>query len=447
MSTFHERPLVAPQNVKGVPKVVRYAPLTYFTSPCTIEMNVQCTMNEKDVGRGTMTDTNESPHQENRKIQIGGLVAEFFMNPDGRPWITYSIIAASVAICAYLNLSQESALYRRITEILVPSSFVIWSGAYWGLLTSAFVHFGIWHVLFNMWWLKDFGAVLESTLGRSKYGLFVIAAAVVSSGAELALTSQTGVGFSGVIYAMFGYLLAARRIQPLYQQILTRQTIIWLLGWLILCIVLTYTDVWQVGNAAHVAGFLFGYCVGNAFTVRARVALSRTALSALIALTVLSVAYVPWSETWRHRDTYAEMIAVGDAAAAGNAEEQYRYAMILSRYGKKAEEMSWLKKAAGQEHIPAMNALAWNLATDRDDTLRDGKEAVKLAEKVCQKDNWKDSQYVDTLAAAYAEVERWNDTVKTRQLAISKLGTEAEETKASFDGRLKQYLRHEKARE
>ncbi|MGD0660471.1 MAG: hypothetical protein ABSD38_20610 [Syntrophorhabdales bacterium] len=55
--------------------------------------------------------------------------------------------------------------------------------------------------------------------------------------------------------------------------------------------------------------------------------------------------------------------------------------------------------------------------------------------------------HLDTLAAAYDEVERWNDTVKTRQLAISKLGTEAEETKASFDGRLKQYLRHEKARE
>ncbi len=55
--------------------------------------------------------------------------------------------------------------------------------------------------------------------------------------------------------------------------------------------------------------------------------------------------------------------------------------------------------------------------------------------------------HLDTLAAAYDEVERWNDTVKTRQLAISKLGTQAEETKASFDGRLKQYLRHEKARE
>jgi hypothetical protein len=316
-----------------------------------------------------------------------------------------------------------------------------------GLLTSAFVHFDIWHVLFNMWWLKDFGALLEPTLGRSRYILFVIVSAVVSSGAELAVTSQTGVGFSGVVYAMFGYLLAARRTQPAYQQILTKQTVIWLLGWLILCVVLTYAQVWRVANAAHMAGFLFGYCVGNVFAAQVRVVLNKAALSALIAVTVLSVVYMPWSETWKHRRTYAEMIAIGNAAAAGNAEAQYKYSGILSRYGKKAEETSWLKKAANQQYLPAMNALAWNLATDRDDALRDGNEAVKLAEQACQRDNWKNSQYVDTLAAAYAEVERWNDAAKTQKLAITKSEGESAETKATFESRLQQYLRREKVRE
>jgi len=390
---------------------------------------------------------NESVDQNSDKTEWGGLLIDIFRNPSGKPWITYSVIVICVGICAYFNMYQESALYTRLTEVLIPSSILIWSGAYWGLLTSAFVHFDIWHVLFNMWWLKDFGALLEPTLGRSKYLLFIIASAFVSSGAELAVTSQTGVGFSGVVYAMFGYLLAARHTQLMYQQVLTKQTIIWLLGWLILCIALTYTKVWQVANAAHIAGFLFGYIIGNAFAARVRVALNKAALSALIAMTILSVVYMPWSETWKHRRAYAEMIAIGDAAAAGNAEAQYKYSGILSQYGKKAEEMSWLKKAASQQHLPAMNTLAWNLATDLDDTVRDGNEAVKLAEKVCQMDNWKDPQYIDTLAAAYAEVERWNDAVKIQSLAITKLGTESAETKASFESRLKQYFRHEKARE
>jgi membrane associated rhomboid family serine protease len=402
---------------------------------------------EQHVGHRTMTDKRVSPRQENRKAEISGLLVDLFRKPAEQLWITYSVIAVCVVICTYLNLSEESSLYSRITEDLIPSSVIIWSGAYWGLLTSAFVHFDIWHIVFNMWWLKDFGKLLEPTMGRSRYFMFIIAAAVISSGAELAVTSEVGIGFSGVVYAMFGYLLAARHTQPAYQQILTKQTIIWLLGWLVLCVVLTYTQVWRVANAAHIAGLLFGYCVGNALVAQVRVALNKAALSALIALTILSFVYMPWSETWKHRKFYAEMIAVGDAAAAGNAEAQYKYSGILHRYGKKTEEMSWLKKAASQQHLPAMNALAWNLATDRDDTLRDGNGVVKLAEKACQKDNWNNSQYIDTLAAAYAEVERWNDAVKTQRLAITKSGTESAETKASFESRLQQYLRHEKARE
>jgi GlpG protein len=394
-----------------------------------------------------MTDVNESSNQKSRKGEWEGLLVELFKNPSGRPWITYSVIAICVAICAYLNLSQESPPYRRVTEVLIPSSIVIWSGAYWGLLTSAFVHFDVWHVLFNMWWLKDFGALLEPTMGRSKYILFVIAAACISSGAELAITSQTGVGFSGVVYAMFGYLLAARHMQPLYRRILTKQTIIWLLGWLILCLILTYTQVWRVANAAHLAGFLFGYCVGNAITVRVRVALNKTVLSALIALTILSVVYMPWSETWKYRDAYAKIIAVGDAAEAGNPEAQYRYAGILIQYGKKAEAVSWLKKSASQDYVPAMNDLAWTLATDRNDALRNGSEAVGLAENACRISNWNEPQYVDTLAAAYAEVERWDDALRTQKLAINRLGGENVKEKAIFESRLQHYARHEKVRE
>jgi tetratricopeptide (TPR) repeat protein len=309
------------------------------------------------------------------------------------------------------------------------------------------VHSDIWHVLFNMWWLKDFGTLLESTLGRSKYFFFVVISAVVSSGAQLAITSQTGMGFSGVVYAMFGYLLAARHTEQRYQRILTKQTMIWLLGWIVLCIILTYTEIWRVANAAHIAGFLFGYCVGNTLTARVRVTLNKAALFALIALAVLSMVYMPWSETWRYRSAYANIIAIGNQAAAGNPEAQYKYAHILIQHGKKAEAMSWLRKSASQNYVPGMNELAWTLATDRDDALRDGTEAARLAEGACQKDNWKEPQYMDTLAAAYAELERWNDAVKTQKVAISKLGAESAKIRASFEARLQQYSRHEKARE
>jgi GlpG protein len=365
----------------------------------------------------------------------------------GRPWVTYSIIAICAAMCAYYNLSEESPLYQRFESFAVPSNIAIWSGSYWGLLTSALMHFGIWHIVFNMWWLKDFGSLLEPTLGRSKYILFIISAAVISSGAQLAASGQTGVGFSGVIYAMFGYMLAARTSEPIYGRILTKQITGWLLGWLVLCLILTYTNIWNIGNTAHFSGFLFGYCVANIFKVHSRMALSRIVLAAMVLLTVSSVLYVPWSDSWKYRRTGVDIIALRDAASAGDPQAEYGYSRFLWWNGTKHDALAWLKRSADQDHVPALNTLAWFLATNRDDTIRDGRQAVTLAEKACEKDDWKDAAYVDTLAAAYAEVEQWYDAIRTQKMAISKLEEKDSDLREEFNSRLTRYMNHEKTRE
>jgi hypothetical protein len=49
------------------------------------------------------------------------------------------------------------------------------------------------------------------------------------------------------------------------------------------------------------------------------------------------------------------------------------------------------------------NLLAWIEATAVDSSLRDGKEAVSLATKACELTHWQEANWVDTLAAAYAE--------------------------------------------
>jgi tetratricopeptide (TPR) repeat protein len=56
--------------------------------------------------------------------------------------------------------------------------------------------------------------------------------------------------------------------------------------------------------------------------------------------------------------------------------------------------------------LPALglNGLAWVLATCPDASLRDGRQAVEHAKKSCDLSNWNDWRYIDTLAAAYAEI-------------------------------------------
>jgi Flp pilus assembly protein TadD len=51
-----------------------------------------------------------------------------------------------------------------------------------------------------------------------------------------------------------------------------------------------------------------------------------------------------------------------------------------------------------------LNNMAWALATSPQEDLRDGERAVAWATRACELSEWKQSFYIDTLAAAYAEV-------------------------------------------
>lgn len=65
-----------------------------------------------------------------------------------------------------------------------------------------------------------------------------------------------------------------------------------------------------------------------------------------------------------------------------------------------------------------LNNLAWVLATAKDAQLRDGAEALRLAEKACQLTQYKFPTILDSLAVAYAEVGQFAKAVKTAQKAI-----------------------------
>jgi len=64
------------------------------------------------------------------------------------------------------------------------------------------------------------------------------------------------------------------------------------------------------------------------------------------------------------------------------------------------------------------NSVAWFLATCPQGDLRDGKRAVQHATKACEMTNWKHGDYVDTLAAAYAEAGEFEQAVRREQEAL-----------------------------
>jgi tetratricopeptide (TPR) repeat protein len=69
--------------------------------------------------------------------------------------------------------------------------------------------------------------------------------------------------------------------------------------------------------------------------------------------------------------------------------------------------------------------------------LRDGKFAVEIALKACEFTEWKNPAYLDTIAAAYAELGDFDVAVKWQTKAIELLPNEKE--KEEYRTRLKLY--------
>lgn len=87
----------------------------------------------------------------------------------------------------------------------------------------------------------------------------------------------------------------------------------------------------------------------------------------------------------------------------------------------------------------AYNNLAWILATSSNDKLRDAKIAVEVATRANELTNWKDSENIDTLAAAYAEAGDWTKAVEMQTKAIQIASTP--DAKADLGTRLELYKR------
>lgn len=104
---------------------------------------------------------------------------------------------------------------------------------------------------------------------------------------------------------------------------------------------------------------------------------------------------------------------------------QGRIAKVLAAQGRVDDAINGYRRALklNPDLVEALNNLAWILATTETDRLRDGAEAVRLAERACQLTHYRTPIMLGTLAAAYAEAGRFPEAIeageKARQLALA----------------------------
>ena len=205
-----------------------------------------------------------------------------FRSSSGVPVVTYTLIAINIAVFAFDFVTGGSLYgwlaYRGDFTALQP----------WRMLTSAFMHASILHLLFNMFSLFIFGPVIENAVGRARFSALYLLAAFGGSLAVLLLApTQAVVGASGAIFGLLGaFFIIQRRLGGNNAQLLV------LIGLNVAFGFIVPNVAWQ----AHLGGLVVGAAVAAVYMAtrhRSKKALQIASVAgigvALVAITVAAV--------------------------------------------------------------------------------------------------------------------------------------------------------------
>lgn len=146
-------------------------------------------------------------------------------------------------------------------------------GQYWRLITPIFLHFGVFHIVFNGLWLWELGRRIESLAGGGHL-LAVVAVAGLGSNFSQYLWSGPSLfgGMSGVIYGLLGYVWIRHKIAPDSRLYLQPGIIVLMMIWLVVCMlgIIDYFFAGSVANAAHASGLAIGAFLGALFGFASR---------------------------------------------------------------------------------------------------------------------------------------------------------------------------------
>jgi membrane associated rhomboid family serine protease len=163
-------------------------------------------------------------------------------------------------------------------------------GEWWRLITASFVHFGIIHLLFNMWALAAFGALSERLLGITSFVFIYFVSGIAANLASITLRpSIDTAGASGAIFGILGALLAVywRNKKTLPFTVIRSEGIaVFMFASFALLGGFLYEGV---DNAAHLGGLITGLLLGFTLSNAKRYPITNTP-NRLPALKTLLVA-------------------------------------------------------------------------------------------------------------------------------------------------------------
>jgi membrane associated rhomboid family serine protease len=133
-----------------------------------------------------------------------------FWNARQPTLVTYSLIAINIAVYLWTiaaNQKLDFGRFRHGEYTLAIAKPFIQDHQYYRLVSSGFLHFGLFHIGMNMLLLFQLGQLLEPAIGRVRFGLLYFAGLLGGSLGALMLQPNGLTG--GASGAVFGLMAAA----------------------------------------------------------------------------------------------------------------------------------------------------------------------------------------------------------------------------------------------
>ena len=290
---------------------------------------------------------------------------------------TALLFLASAALSLTLSFHPRGNTREILTVFGWADASLLWQGDLWRLWVSNLLHNNIFHFLFNAYWLLRLGPPAEKILGRRAYlaGLLLAAWSIGVVGSFS--WEAGGIGLSGLIYFLFGFLWRCKDRERRAAAVCDAPTcaIMWI--WLLLIGPgLALFGLLKVGNIAHLTGIGCGLLLAEGYrrwsTVRDHQLQIAAALTLVLLLLVPASLYLKQpllNADWHYWKAYnsrlpQQQIEHYQSALALDAENQrVRYNLGLAYYQngrlEKAEQI-WLGCAADRQVSQALFALYAN---------------------------------------------------------------------------------------
>ena len=158
-------------------------------------------------------------------------------------------------------------------------------GDWWRLITSAFLHYGPFHLAINMYSLYFAGSILEQVIGRWRFALLYLASGLAGAAGALVWSPNVPtVGASGAIFGILGALFVLER----RGNIATGGQVG---GLIVLNLIFTFVLSSFISVGGHVGGLIGGLLLMLAFARFRRSWQVSAAAAAVLAVAAIVVAY------------------------------------------------------------------------------------------------------------------------------------------------------------